>query len=149
MKVHWLALLLVIGAALAVPVVSAQTVDSKSGYIVTPGHNAIKLPQVARLTSSTITQGQSQYYSSSVPSGKTTFYADLNWGNSANSLMLTIIAPDATFGPYYDSADGQVDGRINIMISRTWGIASGTWYSQVYGNQVTGSQSYTYSTGVN
>ena len=149
MKVHWLALLLVIGAALAVPVVSAQTVDSKSGYIVTPGHNTIKLPQVARLMSSSISQGQSQMYSSSVPSGKTTFYADLNWGNSANSLSLTIRAPDAAFGPFYDSSDGQIDGRINIMISRAGGIASGTWYSMVYGNQVSGTQSYTYSTGVN
>lgn len=146
MKVHWLVLLFVIGAALAVPVASAQPFDKNNGYTITPGHDAIRLPHVARLASGSVSQGQSQYYSSSVPTGKTAFYADLNWGNSANSLRLSIVAPDASFGPFYDSADGVTDGRINIVISRPSGIASGTWYSQVYGYQVTGTQSYTYST---
>ena len=146
MKVHWLVFLFMIGAALAVPAASAQTAEDTPGYVVTPADDTLRLMQVARLSTGSITQGQSQYYSTSVPAGKTSFYADLNWGSTANSLSLTIIAPDATFGPYYDSADGRVDGRINLRISRSGGIASGTWWSQVYGYQVTGVQGYTYST---
>lgn len=146
MKVHWLALLLIIGAALTVPVVSAKIVEKNHGYVITPGTSAIHIPEFARLASSSITQGESQYFSTSVPTGKTSFYTDLNWGNTANSLALSIIAPDATFGPFYDSSDGATDGRINLRIYRSGGIASGTWYSLVYGYQVTGTQSYTYST---
>jgi hypothetical protein len=145
MKVHWLALLLVIGAALAVPVVSAKIVEEKNGYIVTPGENTIRLPEISRFISASISQGQTQWYSTSVPTGKTSFNADLYWGNPSNSLALTITAPDATFGPYYDSADGRIDGRINLRISRSGGLASGTWWSKVYGYQVSGAQSYTYS----
>jgi hypothetical protein len=146
MKVHWLALLLVIGAALAVPTVSAKIVEEKGGYIVTSGDNTLRLPEMALFSSASISQGQTQWYSTYVPAGKTSFNADLSWGNPSNSLALTITAPDATFGPYYDSADGRIDGRVNLRISKSGGIASGTWGSKVYGYRVTGIQGYTYST---
>ena len=145
MKVHWLALLLVIGAALAVPAVSAKIVEEKDGYIVTPGDDTIRLPEISRFSSASISQGRIQWYSTYVPAGKTSFFSDLYWGNPSNSLSLTITAPDATFGPYYDSADGRIDGRINLRISKSGGLASGTWWSKIYGYQVSGVQSYTYS----
>jgi hypothetical protein len=145
MKVHWLVLLLVIGAALTVPAVSAKIVEEKNGYIVTPGDDTIRLPEISRLSSASISQGQTQWYSTSIPTGKTSFNANLYWGNPSNSLALTIIAPDATFGPYYDSVDGSIDGRINLRISKSGGLASGTWWSNIYGYQVSGVQSYTYS----
>lgn len=145
MKVHWLALLLVIGMALSVPAVSAKIVEEKNGYIVTFGDDTIRLPEISRLSSASISQGQSHWYSTYVPTGKTSFFTDLYWGNPANSLSLSIFAPDAIFGPYYDSSDGYIDGRINLRISRTSGIASGTWWSQIYGYSVSGVQSYTYS----
>ena len=145
MKFHWLALLLVIGAAIAVPAVSAKIVEEKDGYIVTSGDNTLILPEFARFGSALISQGQTHWYSTVVPAGKNSFYADLSWGNPANSLALRITAPDATFGPYYDSADGTIDGRINLRISKTGGLASGTWGSRVYGHLVTGVQSYTHT----
>jgi hypothetical protein len=145
MKVHWLALLLVIGAALIVPTVSAKIVEEKDGYIVTSGDDIIRLPDISRLSSASITQGQTQWYSTSVPAGKPSFNADLYWGNPSNSLALTITAPDATFGPYYDSADGQIDGRISLRISKSVGLTSGTWWSKLYGYQISGTQSYTYT----
>lgn len=145
MKFHWLALLLVIGAAIAVPSVSAKIIEEKDGYIVTSGDNTLRLPEIARFSSAVISQGQTQSYSTVVPAGKTSFYPNLYWGNPANSLALTITAPDATFGPYYDSADGMIDGRINLRISKSGGLASGTWGSRVYGHLVTGVQSYTHS----
>jgi hypothetical protein len=71
---------------------------------------------------------------------------DLYWGNPSNSLSLTAIAPDGTIGPFYDSSDGVTDGRIYLTISRTGGIAPGTWVFRVYGVSVVGTQSYNFVT---
>jgi hypothetical protein len=145
MKVHWLALLLLIGVALAAPSVSAKIIEQKDGYIVTTVDDSVRLPDITRLSSSSISQGQSQWYSTYVSYGITSFYADLNWGNPSNSLELTLTAPGATFGPYYDSADGRIDGRVYLRIYNPGGLASGTWGSKVYGYQVAGVQSYSYN----
>lgn len=92
-----------------------------------------------------ITQGQAQYYSFYVPPGSTGVTVDLNWGNPANSLQYTMFAADGSVaGPYYDNADGRIDGRICIYLSRNGAIIpSGTYYDMVYGYSVTGVQSYT------
>jgi hypothetical protein len=74
----------------------------------------------------------------------TSLHIDLNWGNPSNSLRLKIYTPDGyTLGPYYDNADGSIDGRINIYVNNPNGIAQGTWYYEVYGYSVSGTQSYT------
>jgi hypothetical protein len=145
MKVHRIVLLFIIGAALLAPAVSAMLVEEKDGYIVMADTGNLRLPEVSLLRSSSISQGQTVSYSTSVPSGTAAFISDLNWGSTSNSLSLTINAPDSTLGPYYDAADGQVNGRINLRISKPGGIASGIWKSYVYGYSVSGSQSYTYT----
>lgn len=90
-----------------------------------------------------ITQGQTNWHGKVVSSYMTSLNVDLNWGNSANSLQLTIYSPDGhVFGPYYDADDGVIDGQINIDIDNPNGIAEGTWYAEVYGYHVTGTQSY-------
>jgi hypothetical protein len=145
MKVHWFALLLITAALLIMPAVSAKIVEEKNGYMVTPGSAAVRLPEMSLLSSGSLSQGQTNWYTTYVSSGKTSFYTNLNWGNPSNSLALTIYAPDAVFGPYYDSADGRIDGRINLRISKSGGLTSGTWYSGVYGYSVSGVQSYSYT----
>lgn len=68
---------------------------------------------------------------------------DLNWGNSGNSLKLTIYSPDGyVFGPYSDDADGATNGRINLKITNPDGIAKGTWHYEVYGCSVSGTEDY-------
>jgi len=147
MKVHWLALLFIIGLALSIPSVSAKVIEEKDGYTVTTVENApSRLADVSALTSYTITQGQTRWHTTSVPSGATRFISDLNWGTPANSLALTLYTPDTSvLGPYYDSADGVIDGRIYLMVTRSGGLPSGTWSSKVYGSSVTGTQTYSYS----
>lgn len=145
MKVHWIVFLIVIGALLFAPAVSAKLVETKDGYVVTSVDDTPRLPSVLPMSSASISQGQTQSYSTYVPAGKTAFIADLYWGVTSNSLSLTINAPDAQLGPYYDAADGKVDGRIYLRISKSGGLTSGNWWSHVYGYQVTGSQSYTYA----
>jgi hypothetical protein len=92
-----------------------------------------------------ITQGQTKWSSFNVPSGSTGVTIDLNWGNSANSLQYTMYAADGSIaGPFYDNADGRIDGRICIYLSKGGAvIPSGAYYDNVYGYKVTGTQSYT------
>ncbi|HRX33067.1 MAG TPA: peptidase domain-containing protein [Methanoregulaceae archaeon] len=149
MKFYWFVLLLVIGVTICVPAATATFVEEKDGYIVTPGDITNRQPEISRFSSSSISQGQMHWYSTFIPTGKTSLYIDLYWGVPSNSLALTILAPDATFGPYYDSADGQIDGRINLRISRPSGLASGTWGSSIYGYHVVGEQGYTYTVSAN
>ncbi len=147
MKVHLVVLLIVIGAALFAPAVSAQVVEKKDGYVVSTADIAkeIQLPKISPLVSTTISQGQTHTYSRYVNSGTTSVISDLNWGDTADSLSLTIIAPDATLGPYYDGADGQIDGRILLRVSKSSGVTPGTWWNRIYGYQVTGTQAYTFT----
>lgn len=146
MKVHWLALLFIVGLALSIPTVSAKIIEEKDGYTVSTVGNTLKLPQVSALTAYTLTQGQTRWHSTSVPSGATTFISDLNWGTPSNTLTLTIYTPDtSTLGPYSDSVDGVIDGRVYLMVTRSSGIPSGTWSSQVYGRSITGIQTYSHS----
>ena len=66
-----------------------------------------------------------------------------NSGNSGNSLRLKIYSPDGyVFGPYFDNADGVINGRINLNINNPNGIARGTWYYEVYGYSVAGTEDY-------
>jgi len=144
MNVSGICLFILICAALLVSGVSAQNVDNNAGYTITPVKN-LHLPQVATpLTVGSITQGESDWYYYDVSSGTVSIITDLNWGDTSDSLSLTIVAPDGTIGPYYDAADGITNGRITLMITRTGGLAPGTWWFKVYGDQVTGSQSYNF-----
>jgi hypothetical protein len=67
------------------------------------------------------------------------------WNNPSNSLTLTIITPSGTtFGPYYDSSNGAIDGNIGVKISKSSGTwpANGVFKLKVYGKKVTGTQKY-------
>jgi hypothetical protein len=144
MKVAGISLVILVCAIMLVPGVSAQNVDKSAGYSVTPAGNLFMPAVMSPMTGGTITQGETDWYSVIVPSGAASITANLNWGDTADSLSLTAIAPDGTIGPYYDVSDGVTDGRIFLTISRTGGIAAGTWYFKVYGESVQGSQGYNF-----
>lgn len=150
MKVHWLVLLIVIGAALFAPAVSAKIIEEKDGYIVSTVDDEPVIGILSRGVASTIsiTQGETHYYGTYVPPGTVAFSPVLAWGSSANSLSLSISGPGLELGPYYDSSDGITDGRIGLRITRAGGLAAGTWVCAVYGHSVTGSQPYTYRVGL-
>lgn len=148
MKVHGIVLLIVIGAALFAPAVSAQIIEQKDGYTISTTDGMAgrtRLPLMTPMSSSVLSQGETHTYSRYVSSGTTSMIADLNWGDTSDSLSLTIIAPDATLGPYYDGADGQVNGRILLRISRSSGLTAGTWWNRIYGYQVAGSEDYSFT----
>ncbi len=146
MKVSVTCLAILICTVVLISGVCAQDVDKSAGYSVRPA-GSLHLPAVVSpMTAGSITQGETDWYSISVPSGTSSITADLNWGYVPDSLSLSVIAPDGTLGPYYDAADGATDGRIFLTISRTGGIAPGTWRFKVYGVTVLGTQSYNFVT---
>lgn len=145
MKVSALCLLILIGSVLLISGVSALNIEKTGRYTVEPAHN-LHLPAITPLVSSTITQGEVDVYSRTISSGTSSMITDLYWGNPANSLSLIIVGPDATLGPYYDSADGIVNGRIALCVSSPSGLTPGSWKFYITGYSVTGSQTYTFVT---
>jgi hypothetical protein len=145
MKVSGIGIGLLICTALLVSGVSAQTVEHSKIYTVMPAGNHHTFT-LTPLVSSSISQGQIVTYSRVISSGTSTMVVDLNWVNTANSLSLTIVAPDETLGPYYDLSDGQTDGRISLSISSSSGLTPGTWKFYVKGDRVSGVQTYNFVT---
>ncbi|MFA5266727.1 MAG: peptidase domain-containing protein [Methanoregula sp.] len=144
MKISGTFLITLICAVMLVSGVSAQNVEINNGYIVRPVQDLNLAPLIQPMSAGTISQGQTVYYSKYVSSGTTSLTPDLYWGDTSDSLTLTITAPDATFGPYSDASDGTVNGRIYLSISKTTGLTPGTWNFRVYGERVTGTQSYSF-----
>jgi len=146
MKVSVTTLAILVCAIVLISGVSAQDTDKSPGYSVSPAGNLHLPAGISPMTVGSITQGETDWYSVSVPSGKSSLTVDLNWGYVPDSLSLSAIAPDGTLGPYYDAADGATDGRIFLTISRSGGLAPGTWRFKVYGVTVIGTQSYNFVT---
>jgi|WetSurMetagenome_2_1015567.scaffolds.fasta_scaffold61277_2 hypothetical protein len=75
------------------------------------------------------------YYMDMVPEGKQHEWIDLDWKDPSKDLNLTVYAPDETFGPYNDIADGKKDGRIFLDVSSLLNVTPGTWFFRVQNNQ--------------
>lgn len=71
------------------------------------------------------------YYADTVPEGKQHEWIDLNWNDPTKDLGLTVYTPDATLGPYSDTADGRKDGRIFLDIASRLNVTAGTWFFRV------------------
>jgi hypothetical protein len=144
MRVSVTSMAILVCALVLISGVYAEDVDNSASYSVTPAGNLFLPKVMSPMTVGTITTGETDWYSTIVPTGKASITTDLNWGYVPNSLTLTVIAPDGTLGPYHDASDGVTDGRIRLTFSRSGGIAPGTWMFKVYGEDVLGSQSYNF-----
>jgi|GEM_PF-1198859 len=72
-----------------------------------------------------------KYYKDSVPEGKEHEWIDLNWTDQNKDLELTVYAPDATLGPYNDTADNREDGRIFLDVASLLNVTAGDWFLKV------------------
>lgn len=100
----------------------------------------------AMATVYTIWQGQTNWHGKYIPPGCPGYYLDLNWGNPSNSLQLRVYGADGrVYGPFYDSSDGRIDGRIYFWVTTGSGtLPPGTYYHEVYGYRVYGVEDYTF-----
>jgi hypothetical protein len=142
MRVSVIGLVLLVCTVVLISGVSAQNVENNAGYSITPA-GGLNLPSImSPMTAGAITTGETDWYSTVVSPGTASLTTDLNWGSPSDSLTLTILAPDATLGPYYDISDGTLNGRITLVVSQAGGLTPGTWWFRVYGDRVAGSRGY-------
>ncbi|AKB28676.1 hypothetical protein MSSIT_1957 [Methanosarcina siciliae T4/M] len=151
--------LCIIIGLMAVPAVSAENeyavnsaaedTSASAGveYIVSPWTENSSDTDVTFSVRSTqyIIQGQTIKHYVGVGSGINYLEVDLNWGDTSDSLTLSVYTPSGSkVGTYRDNYDGSVNGRICLDIYPSQGyVEQGTWQFKVYGESVSGSQSYT------
>lgn len=131
-------------AALCVfPVGAAELPDRSTNEIITPWYDYVNGLRAIDPVYGSVTQGALQSFDYDIGSGKRTLEVALSWDNSQNSLKLYIIRPDGhRYGPYYDNFDGQINGAISLVI-RNNPLAPGTWNAEIWGDSVSGTQSFT------
>ncbi|SNQ59633.1 peptidase domain-containing protein [Candidatus Methanoperedens nitratireducens] len=135
--------LLLFSASLAMAAASEEKMNATNGGYTEGATTGTEGGAGIQTVYATITQGQTNWHTKEVKDFITTLNVDLNWGNSGNSLRLKIYSPDGyVFGPYFDIDDGSINGRINRYINNPNGIAKGTWYYEVYGYSVSGTEDY-------
>ncbi|NOQ48372.1 MAG: peptidase domain-containing protein [Methanococcoides sp.] len=134
-----------IGLLLMVMIISisfaAATASQDNGYTIVPVKSDTTI--TPRWVADTIAQGETNWHDKPVSSYTTSLHIDLNWGDTSDSLRLKVYTPsNQLIGTFYDSADGAIDGRINIEIRNSNGIELGTWHAEVYGYSVTSTEDY-------
>lgn len=148
-KVSWFLVvaLLCSGMVFAAPPTDENIKKAKTGgYIVKKGKDTGKDSGNGDIgiqrVYDTITQEEANWYTREVTGGNL-MTVDLNWGDTSDSLRLTIYTADGyKLGPYYDNSDGAIDGRIYLDIYNPNGLGVGTWYFEVYGYSVQGTEDY-------
>jgi hypothetical protein len=162
MKIWKMLILCFIIGLIAVPTVSAEKEYSENSknkvvldsadknYIVSSWiENPFDIENSVSSLRSTqsISQGQTITHNVNVGSGVNYLEVDLNWGDTSDSLTLSVYTPSGSkLGTYSDNSDGSVNGRIRINIDPSQGyVQQGTWKFKVYGESVSGTQSYTFN----
>jgi hypothetical protein len=161
MKIWKMLILCFIVGLIVTPAVSAEKVDPENSkdrisldstgedYIVSSWiENPFDIENSISSLRSTqsITQGQTRTHNLNVGSGVNYLEVDLNWGDTSDSLTLSVYTPSGSkVGTYRDNSDGSVNGRIHFSIDPSQGyVQQGTWKFNVYGESVSGTQSYTF-----
>ncbi len=147
-KVSWLLVvaLLCSGMVFAVPAGENIKNTKTESYIVKKakdaGKDSVNGDIGIQRVYDTITQGETNWHTREITGGNL-MTVDLNWGDTSDSLRLTIYTADGyKLGPYYDNSDGATDGRIYLDIYNPNGLGVGTWYFEVYGYSVQGTEDY-------
>lgn len=105
---------------------------SNSDCIVIPGETTLfgsqgslwNLPPIPR------------FYRETLPAGVDRQWIDLSWNNLNNPHTVVIYTPDTTLGPYQNSHNGVLDGRIFLEISSDSDLPPGTWYYQIRSDRI-------------
>lgn len=147
-KITRFLLIALIGSFIIICTASAQIIEEKNGYVVRSGYDVEETTEFLSMNTLTrslysITDGEINYHSNYVSSGKNSITYDVDWDDSDNDLGLQVITPDGTYlGYYHDSFDGATDGRIYLQISNSAGLETGYWNGRVRGYSVSGTEYY-------
>ncbi|MCZ9313369.1 MAG: hypothetical protein O0V67_08310 [Methanocorpusculum sp.] len=140
-------LLAVVICSIIVPA-SAETTES-SEYVVTPWFGDSPVTRALPIVG-TVGNGQSVDYTYHVSPGSTELNIITEWilFPQNNELMMQIVTPSKNLlGPYRDSYDNKIDGRIPLHIESS-SLESGTWTITVTGESVIVVQPFTLTINV-
>lgn len=91
-----------------------------------------------------VRQGETDYYTSYVPSGATTLEISLTWdASNGDELKLTVQTPTGAPYVFVDNVDGLINGKIAVRTSIPAGMTATNWGFSVYGLSVDDIASYT------
>lgn len=126
--------------------ISAPGASAKEEYTIRPSteeHQPVTIKAY-----STIAQGQTKTYTTTIGTTVKKLEVDLNWGDTSDSLSLAVYTPSGAYvGKFYDNADGSVDGRIHLDITQGQNyLQSGKWTFKVRGESVVGTEDYYFNT---
>jgi hypothetical protein len=132
MKVPWIVLsslvCLVIVLALvlpgAIPPASPPALPAEGrlpGTLPNGSGTAVPVPN------GTVHQERTALFSKTIAAGTPYIIVSLYSGDLDDPISVTVITPDSTLGPFYDSSDGKMDGRIELKISNPDTMKAGTW----------------------
>jgi len=74
---------------------------------------------------------RSGFYKQTVQTGAKETWVDLKCPLSCAALDLMVYAPDATLGPFNDTADGRTDNRIFLDVAGKGNVTPGDWYYRI------------------
>ena len=141
MKELWIAVLLCAGALLVLAsVLPADQFSDRSGQPLA-GENSLQGPGqdvVAGLFAEhngTRSGNRSALFSKDVAAGTRYIVVSLYSGDITDPISVTIITPDRTLGPFFDNADGSIDGRIDLKISNPETVTPGLWKFLIHSNK--------------
>ena len=133
--------MLLLTACCVMPAGAADFSDGYTKYSVTPWYKYMDTGKALPIYG-TVSQGGTETYYFNVPANTKRLEIALVWGNSLNSMSLTIMKPGNTyFGPYYDAYENQLNGVIPLIITAN-PITSGLWRFDVKGENISGTQSF-------
>ena len=93
--------------------------------------------------------GSSRFYREIIPPGTSRSWVDLAWNPDPGPYTLYVYSPDTVLGPYGNSANGVLDGRIFLEIAADSNLTPGSWYYQVRGNGNPPCNGYSFRTWLN
>lgn len=132
--VIFLAIVLILLAAVVPPAYPPQP--------GTPGGGELRISDPLFIQNAT-TAGNTAFFSKYVSEETPFILVDLYSGDPGDPLALTVITPDKTLGPFDDTSDGRMDGRIFIKISRDDRMTPGLWKFEVHSRKNISAVNYT------
>lgn len=98
---------------------------------------------IADIYTSEIEAGDDSWHTITVGEAVESVNVDVKWSETSSKIRLMIYTPDGSvLGPYYDDSDEQTDGRINLNITNSDGLAAGEWYLKLTDTDDVGSTDY-------
>jgi hypothetical protein len=139
MKAQWIAVLLCAGAVLVLAVAFTDHMKAPDGYCATaimdnPLDKSMESGMTGILPAPDRTghQEHTALFSKYVSAGTPYIIVSLYSGEPADPLLLSVITPDKTLGPFTDGSDGRIDGRIDLKINNPGDMTPGLWKFQVH-----------------